>query len=321
MSSDPLPEPSPEPVDFAAGAPTSQGSLDVRWCHGARPGSGNSDPKMQVYRYDEHTFVLPQGKTVSYEAPFLYLLFGNARALLLDTGATAQQSRCPVRQTVDHLMTTWLRSHPRTSCPLVVSHSHGHRDHIAGDAQFEGRPDTTVAGKDRSSVMNFFGFANWPDEVLQFDLGGRVLEITGTAGHDVSSISILDACSGFLLTGDLVYPVWLYVQDMAAFTDSLDRMLRPATSGHVRHVMGAHIEMSRTPGPDYPLGTTFQPGEPPLQMSIDQLGGVWDGAVSVDNRPGAHVFDEFAIFNRPCRLAIAHRHQRVRRVWRSLCRS
>lgn len=125
-----------------------------------------------------------------------------------------------------------------------------------------------MVGKDVASVTSFFGFAHWPDEVVQFDLGGRVLEITGTPGHDDSSISILDAWTGFLLTGDCVYPGRLYVQDMPGFTDSLERLIRLAESREVRHVMGCHIEMSRTPGRDYPLGTTYQPEEPPLQMTV-----------------------------------------------------
>ena len=104
----------------------------------------------------------------------------------------------------------------------------------------------------------------------------------------------------FLLTGDTVYPGRLYVQDMPAFIDSLDRLVRLAESRGVRHVMGCHIEMSRSPGRDYPLGTTYQPEEPPLQMTVDQLRAVRDAAVmAVAGSPGAHSFDDFAIFNGP----------------------
>jgi hypothetical protein len=75
------------PVDFTADAPTA-GPLDVRWIHGAPASRPADDPPIQVHRYDPHTVILRQSKSVSYEAPFLYLLFGNDRALLLDTGAT-----------------------------------------------------------------------------------------------------------------------------------------------------------------------------------------------------------------------------------------
>jgi len=285
----------------------------VRWRHGVRARSGGREPKIQVHRHDEHSFVLRQSKTVSYEAPFLYLLFGNARALLLDTGATADPKLCPVRETVDDLIATWRATHERASYPLVVAHTHRHGDHVAGDAQFWDRPATTVVRKDRPGVATFFGFTRWPDQVVTFDLGGRVLEITGTPGHDDSSISIFDRWTGFLLTGDTVYPGRLYVDDMPAFTNSLDRLVRLAESRGVRQVMGCHIEMSRTPGRDYPLGTRYQPQEPPLQMSVDQLRAVRDAAVSIAGSPGAHTFDDFVIFNGPSRGAIAR--QVARRAW------
>lgn len=307
-----------EPVDFVTGAPTP-GSLEVTWRHGIRPWSRQREPPLQVHRYDEHTFVLRQSKTVSYEAPFLYLFFGNARALLVDTGATADSTRCPVRETVDRLITTWLEWHPRPSYPLVVAHSHGHRDHVAGDVQFAGRPDTTMVGRDRRAVSDFFGFTSWPDQVVRLDLGGRVLEITGTPGHHPASIAILDGWTGLLLTGDTVYPGRLYVDDMPAFADSLGRLVGLAESRGVRHVMGAHIEMSHTPGRDYPLGTPYQPQEPPLQLSVARLRAIRDAADSVADLPGAHVFDDYAIFNGPCRVAMGR--QRLRRWWDMLCRS
>ena len=297
----------------------ASGALDVRWRHGLRPGGGNSEPKIQVHRYDEHTFVLRQSKTVSYEAPFLYLLFGNDRALLLDTGATDDPARCPVRETVDDLIKKWLSGHARTAYGLVVAHTHGHGDHIAGDSQFVDRPMTTVVGKDLSSVISFFGITRWPEQLVQLDLGGRVLEITGSPGHHTSSISILDPWTGFLLTGDTVYPGRLYVEDMPAFTDSLDRLIRLAQSRGVRQVMGAHVEMTRTPGRDYPLGTTYQPEEPALQMSVDQMRAALDAAKSIADLPGAHTFDDFVIFNGPSRAAVAH--QVIRRMWARLRRA
>jgi len=120
-------------TDFAGGAPVT-GSLEVSWIHGA-PG----EPAIQVHRYDEHTVILRQGKSVHYEAPFLYLLFGNDRAVLLDTGATADPRRFPLRETVDRLVAGWLDGHPRDGYELVVAHTHGHGDHVAADAQFAGR--------------------------------------------------------------------------------------------------------------------------------------------------------------------------------------
>jgi hydroxyacylglutathione hydrolase len=109
-----------ETIDFMTGAPTG-GSLDVAWIHGARAARQSADPKIQVHPYDEHTVILRQSKSVHFEAPFLFLLFGNDRALLLDTGATAEPAKFPLRQTVDGLISDWLARHPREGYQLVTA--------------------------------------------------------------------------------------------------------------------------------------------------------------------------------------------------------
>jgi hydroxyacylglutathione hydrolase len=285
-------------IDFVTGAPAA-GSLDVRWIHGAPARRRSSDPPIQVHHYDEHTVILRQSKSVSYEAPFLYLLFGNDRALLLDTGATEDPASFPLRCTVDQLVARWLDRHPHDSYQLVVAHTHGHNDHVAGDAQFAGRPATTVVGRELDAVQERFGFTGWPEQIVPFDLGGRVLEVTGSPGHHRAAITIYDPWTGFLLTGDTVLPGRLYAFDFPQFLASLDRMAALAGSRDVTHVLGCHIEMTRQPGRDYPLGATYQPGEQALEMTVAQLRDVREAAASVAARQGIHRFDDFVIYNQP----------------------
>ena len=301
-------------IDFSVATPVL-GDLDVRWIHGTAPGAGNTDPAVQVHAYDPHTYLLRQSKAVSYEAPFIYLLFGNDRAMLLDTGATKDSA---VRQTVDGLVTDWLERNPRAEYGLVVAHTHGHGDHVAGDGSFADRPETTVVAREIDAVREFFGFTDWPGQVVTFDLGGRVLELTGIPGHHPASIAIYDPWSGFLLSGDTVYPGRLYVPDFPAFVASLDRLVEFASARAVTHVMGCHIEMSRRPGRDYPIGSVYQPDEPALQMTIAQLRAVRDAARAVEAEPGVHKFDDFIIFNGPCRAAVIR--QLARTAWRRLTR-
>lgn len=281
-------------MDFVTGAPVA-GDLDVPWAHGTRRGTGESP--IQVHAYDEHTLILRQSKTVHFEAPFLYLLFGNARALLLDTGATQEPERFPLRATVDRLIDEWLVAHPRSGYELVVAHTHGHGDHKAADGQFTGRPATTVVPVDPESVRAFFGITDWPEEVVRFDLGGRVLDVVGIPGHQPASIAVFDPWSGFLLTGDTVLRGRLYAFDFPAFVDSLRRLVDFAAERDVTWVMGCHIEMTTRPGRDYPLAARYQPDEPPLQMTVEQLVAVRDAAVSVAGQPGVHRFDDFVIYH------------------------
>lgn len=286
-------------VDFGAGAPVA-GDLDVRWIHGTRPGAADTDPGFQVHRYDQHTYVLRQSKAANYEGPFIYLLFGNERALLLDTGATAGS---PLRAVVDGLMSDWLAANSVPAYELVVAHTHAHGDHVAGDAQFADRPSTTVVGRKVEEVREFFCFADWPAQVVDYDLGGRVLEITGIPGHHPASIAIYDRWSGFLLTGDTFLPGRLYAFDYPEFLASMDRLVEFASARPVTHVMGCHIEMSMRPGRDYPIGSRYQPDEVAIQLTVAQLVAARDAA-KASTRPGVHKFDDFIIYNGPCRGAV-----------------
>lgn len=299
-------------IDFVNPAPVAS-NLDVCWIHGTRPGTRCADPAIQVHRHDAHTFILRQSMAVNYEAPFLFLLFGNDRALLLDTGATADATLFPLRRTVDELIDEWLVEHPRSRYRLVVAHSHAHPDHLAGDGQFAGRLDTAVVGPQLSQVRAFFGLTGDPDQLAAYDLGGRSLQLIACPGHHPTSIAIFDRWTGWLLTGDTVYPGRLYVEDYPAFAASIDRLADFATGNPVSVILGCHIEMTMAAGRDYPLGTSFQPNERPLPLTVDQLLRVRQATHAVADRPGAHAFDDVVIFNGPCRPAMAR--QLIRALW------
>jgi glyoxylase-like metal-dependent hydrolase (beta-lactamase superfamily II) len=285
-------------LDFVAGAPTRV-SLDVTWIHGVPAGRRAVDPPVQVHHADPHTVILRQSKSVNYEAPFLYLLFGNDRALLLDTGATADPVKFPLRATTDELVAEWLARHPRDAYQLVVAHTHGHHDHRAADAQFAGRAGTVLVDRELDAVQQFFGFTSWPEQVVPFDLGGRVLEVTGSPGHHPAAITVYDPWTGFLLTGDTVLPGRLYAFDFPQFKASIDRMVTFAGGRNVTHVLGCHIEMTAGPRRDYPLGATYQPHERALPMTVDQLRDVQAAAASVAVKRGVHRFDDFVLYNQP----------------------
>jgi glyoxylase-like metal-dependent hydrolase (beta-lactamase superfamily II) len=286
-------------IDFVSPAPVT-GSLAVTWNHGVPARSREHVPPIQVHDYDEHTVILRQSKTLSYEAPFLFLLFGNDRALLLDTGATADPVRFPLRETVDRLIAAWLGQHPRQGYELVVAHTHGHGDHVAADPQFADRPGTTVVPRDVAAVRSFFGFGEvWPDQAVPFDLGGRVLDVLGSPGHHQAAITIYDPWTGILLTGDTVLPGRLYVPDSAAFAATLDRLVAFAAIRPVTHVLGCHIEMTSRPGRDYPLGATYQPDERVLQMTPADLSAVRETVARADGKPGVYRAEDFILYNEP----------------------
>jgi glyoxylase-like metal-dependent hydrolase (beta-lactamase superfamily II) len=253
----------------------------------------------EVTWLDDDTVQIRQPKTSHWEAPFLFLLFGRDRALLLDTGATGDEAVFPLRGTMDHLIGRWLRRHParfKRPYELVVAHTHGHGDHKAGDALLADRPGTTVVGTTPAEVIAFFGFQNWPDEVVEVELGGRVIDAIGAPGHEASAIAFFDRATGILFTGDTVCPGNLYVRDRVEFVRTIDRLIRfrDAHPKRVRSILGAHIEMSKKKGVEYPSGTVHQPHEAPLALPPSIL----DEVRSALDEPGERVVrDRFIVVN------------------------
>jgi hydroxyacylglutathione hydrolase len=287
-------------IDFAAGAPID-GAEEPVWIHGAPPRQQCTDPAIQVHQSDRHTFILRVSKAVSFEAPFIFLLFGNERAVLFDTGPSADPAKVPLRGAVDELVGAWLAEHPREDYELVVAHTHGHHDHRDGDPQFAGRPRTAVVGHTAEEVRGFYGFSQWPGQIVSFDLGGRVLELTATPGHHPASVTVYDPWTGFLLTGDTIMPGRLYAKQYADFLQSLERLARFAAQHTITRVLGCHIEMSRTPGHDYPAGSTYQPDEVPLGLPAGRIADIRDAARAA-TEPGVYVHGDFIIWNGGQRL-------------------
>ncbi len=293
-----------EPIDFN-GAEAAPGSLEVTWIHGSVSAKHNTDPDIQVHAYNEHTYILRQNMAVHVEAPFMFLLFGNERAILLDTGATRSPDFFPLRQTVDELITQWLAHHPRERYPLVVAHTHLHRDHFEADSQFADRPDTVVVGKSLAETVEFYGFQNWPQDEVTFELGNsqrdgiaeRTLRIIATPGHEAAEVCIYDPYTHILFTGDIFYPGRLYIEDWDAFVDSIERMIGFCERHPISHLLGCHIEMSIYPKLDYLIRTSYQPHERPLEMTVAQLKGVREAIAHINGKPGTYIFDDYIIYN------------------------
>jgi glyoxylase-like metal-dependent hydrolase (beta-lactamase superfamily II) len=253
------------------GAPVSNpaahapGQLPATWYAGGPTCSG--EPRLRVHAYTEDHYILRQPACTNYEKPFLYLLIGDRRALLLDTGA----GRLNVSVTIDSLLSTWRSRHGGSPAELVVAHSHGHGDHVAGDSQFVNRPGITLVGRDSASVRAFFGVPHWPDDIVPFDLGGRIIDIIPIPGHQPAGVAYYDRRTGVMLAGDTFYPGRLYVRDSAAFAQSISRLVRFTATHPVSHFLGTHIENTSDPGTDYPVGTVDQPREHVLQLSRRDL--------------------------------------------------
>jgi hydroxyacylglutathione hydrolase len=272
------------------GGGARRGNLPRTW-QVSGPKCGEN-PQFQVQEYNQDLYVFRESGCSNYEKPFLYLLFGKEKAFLLDTGAGATDVARAVQSQVDE----WLRRNNRDSVSLIVAHTHSHGDHISGDQQLKSLPHTTLVEPKKSAVVAFFGFRNWPAEVATYDLGSRVLDIIPIPGHEASSIAIYDRQTGILFTGDTLYPGRLYVEDPLAFADSIQRLVEFTQGKIVTHVLGNHIEQTRTPYLDYPIGTVYHPDEHELELGRAHLLELNDALRRMNGKVLRMAFRDFTIW-------------------------
>lgn len=224
-------------------------------------------PVFRIRELRPGLFALRQPACTHFEKPFLYLLVGRERALLLDTGAGGIDVVGPI----DSLLGAWRAAHGGAPRTLVVAHTHAHDDHVAGDAQFRARPGVTLVAPDPAAVRRHFALDRSGGGAAPYDLGGRVLDVLAIPGHEPASIAVYDRTTGVLLTGDTFYPGRLYVADTAAFAASTARLVDFTATRPVSAILGTHVEQTRTPYVDYPMGTQDQPAEDRLSLSRAEL--------------------------------------------------
>jgi hydroxyacylglutathione hydrolase len=240
------------------------GVLPKSWVSGANCARA---PEFQIHKYNEDLYILRQSGCSHFEKPFLYLLFGADKVLLLDTGA----GRTSVARAVKGIIDKWLAARRLRSIQLIVAHTHAHGDHISGDNQFRSLPNTVLVSPDLKSVQSFFGFKRWADEIVWFDLGKRVLDVIPIPGHEATSIAFYDRQTAILFTGDTLYPGRLYIDERMQYVRSIRRLVDFTQNKPVAHILGAHIENTRAPYIDYPAGTTNQPDEHALELGRGHL--------------------------------------------------
>jgi hydroxyacylglutathione hydrolase len=238
-------------------------SWNTRWDPGAEDCARQLRPSLEVHRYDATTYVLREDLCATWEAPFLYLLVGDQRSLLIDTGDVASSTKMPLAKTVFDLI---LHS-PRHSDRLLVVHTHRHLDHRAGDPQFQAFPrDITVVGYDINSVKKFYGFKAWPNGVAHIDLGHRVVDVIPAPGHNETHVVFYDEKTTLLFSGDFLMPGRLLLDDPAAAIASARRVADFVRNRPVAAVLGGHVEMNAA-GDVYDWESTYHPNEHALALT------------------------------------------------------
>lgn len=278
---------------LAAASPASVGPPFTHWIDG----TAAHEPETQVQSIDPDSFVIRQSVETNFEAPFLYLLFGKTHVILIDSGAGGLK----IRPTVDRLIAEWQSRHGNRSVHLIVAHSHGHGDHHGGDDEFRDRPNTDVIGLKPEDVAAYFRIEDWPNGLGRYDLGGRILDIIPTPGHEPAHIMVYDAKTRLLFSGDMLYPGRLYVplNQFGAFRASADRLAAFARTHPIRAVLGAHIEMTTVAGQDFPMKAAAHPSEHGLALSPSAIGKLQHAAAGAQSPPVVDRHSDFILYPVP----------------------
>ncbi|MFL6463307.1 MAG: MBL fold metallo-hydrolase, partial [Bryobacteraceae bacterium] len=276
------------------GSGIERGVLPASWASSGPKCMEVSD--WQVHEYNPDLYIIRQSGCLDYEKPFLYLIFGKERGLLLDTGSR----NFPAAAMVENVVGKWLMRNHRKQIELIIAHSHPHSDHVAGDEQLKNLHSSSIMIQFVPATVEdskkLYGIAQWPDKTGSVDLGGRVLDAIPIPGHSSVSIALYDRRTAILFSGDSLYPGRLYVRDWADFVQSTRRLVDFTKGRLVAHILGCHIEQTTTPYLDYPIGTIYQPHEHELAMSRGDLLELNEALASLHGTPTRLAMRDFSIW-------------------------
>lgn len=242
---------------------------------------------------DQDTYSISEYR--HWEETHSYLLIGDKRCLLIDTGLGI----CNISEEVKQL----------TDKPVTAVATHIHWDHIGGHRYFpdfyaheaelrwlQGEFPLTLEQikafvvercdlPEGFQIENYEFFQGKPTKVLKdrdlIDLGGRTIQVLHTPGHSPGHMCFYEKDRETLFTGDLVYKDTLFAYypstDPEAYLASMERV----AALPVKRVLPAHHSLNVQPSILLDMRHAFR--------QLQAEGNLHHGT-------GIHTYDEFAIW-------------------------
>jgi hydroxyacylglutathione hydrolase len=213
----------------------------------------------------------------------MYLVIGNKKAMLVDTGMGIGDLAGLVRS-LTHL-------------PVIVVNTHGHPDHAGGNSNFDEvwsppkderimqemcsdeyrlNDIKAIVGEENPDYQKLMaGIVHSKPVRIQhikfgqvFDLGGRQFKVLEIPGHTPGGISLHNAKEGLLFSGDSIVatPVWLYLKHSLSLETYRNALKRINAKG---------IEFD-----------TIFPGHQPTPLGRDSLSDLIACAEDILSMPG-----------------------------------
>jgi len=197
----------------------------------------------KVYNVGHNVYALME--PYNYQEVISYLILGDEKALLFDTGMGLDSISPLVKQI--------------TPLPVTVLNSHTHYDHMGGNYEFDNilaintdftkktaangwahaivKAEVTPAAfclqrLPKTDTANYrvkpFKISKFIADGYILNLGNRKIKVIATPGHAPNAIALLDAQYGYLWTGDTFYlgPIWLFSDgtDLDAYGKSIKKL-------------------------------------------------------------------------------------------------
>ncbi|MFT5693094.1 MAG: hydroxyacylglutathione hydrolase [Oceanicoccus sp.] len=194
------------------------------------------DDYFTIEYIDETTIAI--GEPRYFQKNYNYLIIGEEKAILLDTGPGVRN----IKPVVESL----------TRLPVTVISSHLHYDHVGNHDQFDRIAMLNIEKTSRRFQSEWFnpsysehlGFIEgiekprfkvseslFPNQII--DLGKRVVTVLHTPGHTQESLMLLDKSRHYLFAGDFIYEGDLYAflpgSDIAEYYNSTQNLLALTT--------------------------------------------------------------------------------------------